>query len=273
MTTIKSFMESISGTNRIFVNSEKSTMENSAVTFRGTGNILYVEDGVVLADSKIDFFGDNGLMYISQNRYKVYVEVMISANCTIFLGNNNYFNTRLSIIVGERENVLIGNNGLFSHGISIRTADPHLLYSVRTRERINYSKSVLIGDHVWIGQQVLIIKGTQIGSGAIVGGGAVVPGKKIPSNTSWGGNPARLLKEDVFFTGGCVNAWDEEMTRSKSRYEPDDFIYHKPAFHVKSLEEINNNLKEHKTAEDRLKCIQELLVKVEDKNRFYISGE
>lgn len=118
-----------------------------------------------------------------------------------------------------------------------------------------------------------ILKDILIGSGAIIGGGAVVPGKKIPSNTSWGGNPARLLKEDVFFTGGCVNAWDEEMTRSKSRYESDEFIYHKPADHVKSLEEINNKLKEYKTSEERLNFIREHLAKVEDKNRFYISGK
>lgn len=270
MIKLTSFIEQDIGLNQIIVNREQSKMENSTVTFRGEGNILFVEDGVTLANSSIDFFGDNGLMYISKNRNRVYVESLVNTRCTVFLGSNNYFNNKLSINVGERENVLIGNNGLYSHGISIRTSDPHLLYSVRTRERINYSRSVLIGDHVWIGQQVLILKGTQIGSGAVIGGGAVVPGKKIPSNTAWGGNPARQLNEDVFFTGGSVNAWDEEMTKEKSRYEPDDCVYHKPAAHVKGMEDINDMIKECRTPEERLKCIQERLAKVEDKNRFFL---
>lgn len=273
MISINSFEENLGQGNKLFVNCELSKMENSAITFYGENNILFVEDGVVLSGSKISFLGKNSLVYISKSRKKVMVDILINQDSTVFLGSNNYYNEVLSICAGERENVLIGNGGLFSKEITIRTADPHPVYSVKTKERINYSKSVLIGDHVWIGQQVLILKGTQIGSGAIIGGGAVVPGKKIPSNTSWGGNPARLLMEDVFFTGVSVNTWDEETTAARSRYEPDDYIYYKPADHVKSLEEINNKLKEYKTAEERLNFIREHLAKVEDKNRFFVSGK
>ena len=49
----------------------------------------------------------------------------------------------------------------------IRTADPHIIYDIH-RKRINPSKSVFIGDHVWCGQNVLLLKGCRVGSGVSV---------------------------------------------------------------------------------------------------------
>ena len=78
-----------------------------------------------------------------------------------------------------RKNIIIGDNCMISFGSWIRNTDPHLVYDSSTYCRINPSKSVLIGDHVWIGQSCIILKGTVVGSGAILGAGSVVSGKKF----------------------------------------------------------------------------------------------
>lgn len=55
------------------------------------------------------------------------------------------------------------------------------------------SKSVTIGDNVWLGDRVLILGGANIGEGAIVQAGSVVVGK-IPALAIIGGVPATPFK-------------------------------------------------------------------------------
>lgn len=83
-------------------------------------------------------------------------------------------------------------------GIWIRNADPHLIYDINTKKRINNTKSIFIGDHVWLGQSVIILKGTQIASGSIVGAMGLVSETMIPSNECWGGVSAKRIRGGVF---------------------------------------------------------------------------
>jgi len=55
------------------------------------------------------------------------------------------------------------------------------------------SRTVVIGNDVWIGARVIILPGVHIGNGAVIGAGAVVT-KDVPDYEIWGGNPARFLK-------------------------------------------------------------------------------
>ena len=79
----------------------------------------------------------------------------------------------------------------------MRTADPHLIYNIVDNQRINHSRSIYIGDHVWIGQNAMILKGSSIHSGSVIGAMSLVAGKTIHSNSCWGGNPVRMLKENI----------------------------------------------------------------------------
>jgi len=78
--------------------------------------------------------------------------------------------------------------------------------------RINPSRSVLVGDKVWLGKDSLIMKGTQLGTGSTVAARALVAGKRVPSYSLWGGVPAQQLREHVFSLGLYVDSLTPQET-------------------------------------------------------------
>lgn len=272
MNSVSNFVNFNCGDNLIFVNAEKSQLNNSKINFQGKNNILFIEDGVTLKNSTINFNRDSSVVYLGRNRHDYLLNCSVNNGNTVYIGQDCYINGTMNIIASEGKNVIIGDDGLFSFGIWVRTADPHLVYDVNTKERINYSQSVLVGDHVWLGQQSLVLKGTQIGSGSIIGGGTVVAGKRLISNAVYGGNPAKLIKEGVFFSGECVHGWTQEDTEKYAKMSTDKWIY-KADREQQKFEDLDYELQVQKSADYRLEIIQKMLVDDKSKNRFYIGNE
>ncbi len=236
---------------------EKPLMKNSKIIFNGKNNILFCEDQVCLFNSTLTFQGDNSVIYLSKNRCDYKLNITIHHNSVFFSGKNNYFNGVLNAVLSEYHHVLIGSEALFSHGIWIRNADPHLVYSCETMERINPTQSIFIGPHVWVGQSAMILKGSRIGAGSIIGAMSLVTGKEIPPNTSWGGNPAKLLKSGIFWEGSCVHAWTEEKTEKARTYQDDEFIFIDKSAEF-SYDEIDQKLTDAEDVNARLACLQEV---------------
>ena len=257
--------------NRIIVNANLSEMKGGAkIAFYGRNNILYVEDGVSLNNSTVRFLGNNSVVYLSQGRHPYSIKIDIYNNSTVCIGKNCYFNGALHIIASEQQNIIIGNECLFSFGIFIRTADPHLIYDSTTKRRINPSASVFIGDHVWVGQSALVLKGTRIGSGSIIGGATCIAGKVIPSNVTAGGNPARVIRENVFFLPNCVHSWTDDVIEEYSIKETDDYIYF-PGEDTLEVAEVDSTLKTALNVEERLNSVYQLFAMNQNRNRFAIS--
>lgn len=241
--------------------------EQSSITFNGSNNIIVIEDGVKMKNCVLKINGENTLFYLSKSKHWYYLDITGNNNTAIYFGKNCFLNGRLVAVTSERQNIFIGNDGLFSYGITLRTADPHLVFDCETKHRINHSASVLLGDHVWLGQGAMLLKGTQIGSGSIIGAAAVCAGKKIPSNASYAGNPAKLIKQGVFFTNKCVHQWTEEMTAENEIDDSEEWIYSHDKYTV-SLTDVDEALKKCKSAEEKLEYIQNGLPN--GKNRFYV---
>lgn len=269
MEEIKDFKQNAND-NKIIVDNTKSTLDsNSFIKFNGKNNILVVEDGVNLVNSRITFGGDNAVVYLSKNKYTYYLDINAYSNTCVFIGKDNFFNGRLALIASERKNIIIGDNGLISFGIFVRTADPHLIYSCETKQRINKSKSVLIGDHVWLGQGALILKGTTIGSGSILGGGAVASNKLIFSNASAVGNPARIVAKNIFFSKESVHNFNKNQTEEFSTMQSDEWIYSYDNSQ-KSFFEIDKLLSSKENSKEKLDIIKKNIVNNNAKNRFFI---
>lgn len=187
-------------------------MLNAKIIFQKENNLIFCEPDVKLCNCNITFVGEGNLIYLSSNYYSYNLELRVYTNSCFYIGRNNYINGKLNVLVQEHQNVMIGGDGAFSYGINIMTGDAHLIYNKKDRKRINHSKSVCIGDHVWIGAYAQIYKGVQIGSGSIIGGNSVISGKTVKSESIWAGNPARKIKESIIWEKDCTNMYDEQKT-------------------------------------------------------------
>lgn len=241
---------------------------DSKVKFIGNNNILYIDGKVNLENTSIEFRGDNSLIYICETDDKLPLDIKIYNNSTVYIGKNMWINKGIKIVVSEETNVFFGEDCLVSYDTCIRTADPHLLYDIKTKQRINEAKSIYVGDHVWIGQHVFFLKGTKIGSGAVIGALSNLTGKTYKSNCSYGGNPARILKKDVFFLKLDSHRFTKKEKEEYKVSSNDKYIYNKDKNTI-SFDEIENNLN-NKNIEERISYLKEITNNT-NKNRFYIS--
>ena len=108
------------------------------------------------------------------------------------LGRSSYMNSSL---IQCATSISIGDNCAIAGDVLIQDTDFHPILDEDGKEKV-YSKPITIGNHVWICAKAIILKGVTIGDGAIIAAGAVVT-KDVPAFSLVGGNPARVIKENV----------------------------------------------------------------------------
>lgn len=263
--TSPEMLESLPDGNR-FVG-EMPEMVNSSVSFAGKNNVFFCEKGVRLVNSFIGFNGDNSIVFLCENKNDYKLNVNVYNNNVFYSGKNNYFNGVLNVILSEQKHFFMGNDCLLSFGIWVRNADPHLIYDCESKKRINPTKSIFLGDHVWIGQSAMILKGTQAESGSIVGAMSVVSGKKIPANSSWAGNPAKKIRKGLFWRNPCVHSWTDKKTAENETYNEETYVYKYKHEEFISFDEIDDNLSPSHSVQSKLNYLEKLSRNT-DKNRF-----
>lgn len=246
----------------------------SSVEFLGSGNILYCEEGVTLKNARISFKGSGGVVYLAASKHPICAEIIVWDGSTFYLGANSYINPGepLHAIASERRTIFIGEDALVSFGVWMRTADPHLVYRVSDMTRINQSRDIVVGDHVWLGQESFLLKGTVIGSGSVVAARAVCAGKHIPSNTSWAGNPARQVAEGVFFSKQSAHAFSPEQSEHFDTFRKDSYIYRPRRLAGEIVDEIDCVSAEG-SPEKRIELLRSGYQDCSDKNRLAVMSE
>jgi acetyltransferase-like isoleucine patch superfamily enzyme len=141
----------------------------------GRSSILRMDNGSKLVvDGKFDFFYG--------------ADIAIFENATLKLGDNTFINSDCKIRCHKY--IEIGNDCAISHNFTLMDSDKHFLNGD------NHTKTVIIGNHVWIATGVTVLSGVNIGDGAVIAAGAVVTGD-VPPYCLVGGCPAKVLKENV----------------------------------------------------------------------------
>lgn len=183
---------------------------------------------------KLHYFVTRIILYCNNVRFQqIYnkgipiVRIARGGNCTIgsnFKMNNNFSGNLIGrvqpcmLVVSQGASLLIGNNvgisstAIVAHhyiqigndvkiggGVCIYDTDFHSINPEFRKDRrldsqMAKSKSVIIGDNVFIGAHSTILKGVIIGENSVIGACSVIS-KNVPPNEIWAGNPARFVKK------------------------------------------------------------------------------
>lgn len=156
----------------------------------------------------VRFIGVCNSVYIGE---KVSSAMQLIIECgtksNVYIGDGSTFHdTHIDASFGD---IKIGNDCMFSLSVYVRNTDSHHIFNKRDGRRINYTKNIQIGDHVWVGQNAILLGGVQIDSGSIVGAGAVTSGH-FPENAVIAGNPARVIRENVVWSREDTYLYDKD---------------------------------------------------------------
>jgi maltose O-acetyltransferase len=108
----------------------------------------------------------------------------------IKIGEKVFFN--FNCIVLDVMQVTIGSRTLFGPNVQIYTATHPMNYLERA-SGLEFARSIIIGEDVWVGGSVVICPGVTIGDRCVIGAGSVVT-KNIPPDVFAAGNPCRVIR-------------------------------------------------------------------------------
>lgn len=144
--------------------------------------------------------GDNNTIIIGNKCFARLAEFHIEdSNNSIVCGDEVHFSGKIHMAVIEGTKLSIGDDCLFSSDIVLRTGDSHSLLDLKG-DRINFSKDIIIHNHVWVGHKVTMNKGVIISDDTVVGAGAIVTKAFTDKNVAIAGVPAKIVKRDVNWT-------------------------------------------------------------------------
>ena len=121
-------------------------------------------------------------------------KISVGKNGTIIVGDNFCITAESSIISHER--IEFGNDCLLSWEIVIMDTDFHKIVD-STDTFTNPNEPIVIGNHVWIGSRCTVLKGSLIPNNSIIAANSLVNKAYKNENCVYGGNPLRIITENV----------------------------------------------------------------------------
>lgn len=190
--------------------------KNINVNFRGSNNTLIVDPTAKISWLRARFDCDNGVLDLggkSAHRGPLRADVRVGQDSSIRTGKNVTTTTLCMLVAVEGTSLTLGDDVMIASDVEIRTDDAHPIFDVESGRRINWSKDVHVGNHVWIASRAIIRPGTKIGAGSVVGMNSIVKGS-FPNNCIIAGTPARVVRRNI--------AWERpHLSNSKPFYKPD----------------------------------------------------
>jgi acetyltransferase-like isoleucine patch superfamily enzyme len=160
------------------------------VTFRGDKNYVHFEKRISINNCvKIRFLPPPN---------------MPVNNCDVHVSEGCLFNGRIDFQCNERNTkIFVGKDCLFANNVIFETGDSHTIYSLKSREKLNFGGNICIGNHVWVAEDVKFLKNSSVNDDSIVGTRALVNKKITKSNVVIAGVPAKIVKEGINWDISC----------------------------------------------------------------------
>lgn len=185
------------------------------ILFRGHNNVLTVDDSARIQRLYLRFDSHNGTCKIGANSGVAALKagIRVGQDSTVRLGDNVSTTSHVDISAVEGTAVRLGDDVMIATGVRIRSDDGHPIFDVNDEKRVNVSRSIDVGNHVWLGIDSFLLGGAKIGDGSVVGARALVT-KEFPNNCVVAGIPAKMIRKDV--------AWERpHLSVVPPYYKPD----------------------------------------------------
>lgn len=184
------------------------------IKFRGQNNHLVVATDARLMALSIDFDCNDGSAEIGgSSGPRFAAAIRVGEQATVTIGRNVSATTKVAMSAAEGSSITVGDDVMFASDVQVRCDDGHPVFDVRTGRRVNVSRSITIGDHVWLGLRSTVLGGATVGRGTVVGLGSIVT-KDLPNNVVAAGTPAKVVRRNI--------AWERpHLTLVKPFFKPD----------------------------------------------------
>lgn len=189
--------------------------EQVRIKFTGSHNRLVVADGARIRKLIVDFDCNGGECTIGSNRDVPLFEaaIRVGQDSRVQIGSNVSATSAVAMSATEGANISVGDDVMFASENQVRADDGHPIFDVRSGKRVNVSRSISIGSHVWLGRGAVVLGGSEIGDGSVLGFNSVLKGK-IPNNCIAVGSTARVVRRDI--------AWERpHLSLMEPYYKPD----------------------------------------------------
>lgn len=121
-------------------------------------------------------------------------KINVGENGQLIFGENFNMSTECALVAEKK--ITIGNNSGISWESLVMDTDFHHIFD-ENGQVFNHPKEVVIGDNVWVGCRCTILKGANLPNGSIIAAGSLVTKKLNGEKSIFGGNPMRVLKENI----------------------------------------------------------------------------
>jgi acetyltransferase-like isoleucine patch superfamily enzyme len=185
------------------------------IKFSGSNNRLVVADDARIGSLIVDFDCDNGTLRIGSSKGVPAFSgaIRIGQDSTVVIGRNVSSTSTVAFSAVEGVTITVGDDVMFASENQVRADDGHPIFDVRTGQRVNVSRDITIGDHVWLGRFSTVLGGVTIGEGSVIGYASVVT-RDVPNNCVAAGSPAKVVRRDI--------AWERpHLSLVKPYYKPD----------------------------------------------------
>ncbi len=123
-------------------------------------------------------------------------KIEVGKEATLTFGENFLSSARSTIICHRA--VTIGKNSLFAWDSLVMDTDYHDIFDTNDT-KINEDQPIVIEANVWLGTRTTILKGAHIPKNSVIAAGSVVAKHYTQENTIVAGNPAKVVKEAIYW--------------------------------------------------------------------------
>ncbi len=199
--------------NRIEYSGDAPHEGTVSITFRGANNVLRVAARPRMSKLHVVFDCDNGEMEIGAGGGHLSLSARVGQDSRILIGAGTTSTDVVILSATEGTTIKVGPDVMFASQNQVRADDGHPIFDVRSGKRVNVSRDITIGAHVWLGWGAYVLGGSTVGEGSVLGMGAILKGR-VPNNAIAVGSPARVVKRDI--------AWERpHLSLVEPFYKPD----------------------------------------------------